>query len=199
MANTQQQDSSGIVGRGIVLFIVVAAIAAVVLFMIFGRRSQTLPEAKADPVVAVNVVQPGCPFPAVVNWGTLHNLAESLPSAPGWRIRYSAATALARRGSSELPFDVICEILNEDQQMRNHPVRLPSGKTVPDETKARIVILSALQSIQTWANSSREPVKALGAENPGVKQLVAAVEKLIDSQNRVIRTEAKKTRFVLPN
>src|SRR5262245_19560399 len=54
--------------------------------------------------------------------------SKAQPSPKGWEIRYNAALALARRGSTHLPFDVVREMLDENRQMANFRVQLHDGR-----------------------------------------------------------------------
>src|ERR1700736_1810414 len=88
-----KSDDSGLMRRGLLLLGLMTVLAVVVLYVALRRPDQ---EVRAEPP-----------------------LAAGLPSAPGWEIRYNATVALARRGSPQLPLGVLCEMLDEDRQMRN--------------------------------------------------------------------------------
>ena len=139
---------------------------------------------------------PAAGLPGSVSWAALGALGERLPSGRGWEIRYQAVEALARRGSERLPFDVLAEMLDEDLQMRNRPVRLKDGRVVPDESAARRTVLIGLKAVLEWHKHS-DAVRAVGADNPGLQRVYAAVERLTHSPNRVVQTEAENTRLTL--
>src|SRR5271170_5306195 len=94
--------------RGLLLFGLVAVIAAVVLLLLVRWPSQATGQAPPEGVT---------------------------PSSPGWEIRYQATVTLARRGSAKVPLDTLCEMLNENQQLRNC-VTLQNGKEVSNEGAA---------------------------------------------------------------
>ena len=101
-----QPDENGFVKRGFYLLGGMAALAAVVLFILLYR-----PEPRAQPF----------------------SLPKLPPKAsePGWRIRYNATVALLRRGSDALPWDVVLEMLDEPQQLKNCEITRPDGSVVP--------------------------------------------------------------------
>src|SRR5437660_12903415 len=56
------------------------------------------------------------------------------PSGPGWRIRYNATIALARRGSADTDVvDRLEEMLDESRQRANFRTELDSGQEIVDE------------------------------------------------------------------
>lgn len=190
-----KSEGSGLVHRGFLLLALVAAIAVTVWAILLRPREQPLPAARSrpEPLTALVVVPAGA-FPSSVGWGAVGELATMLPSRPGWDVRYNAAVALARHGTSELPFDVFVEMLDEEQQMRNRPTRLHDGRIVPDETAARRTVLQGLKAVSTW-HKNVTAVRA--ADSEGVRRLHAAVEKLTGSGNLVVKTEAEKVKLGL--
>ncbi len=185
------------VQRGLVLLALLAAIAVVVLMALFRSEPAAAPKPKssAEPLV-VALSGPGTAFPATLQWGSLPLLAEALPSAPGWDIRYNATTSLARLGSKNLPLDILCEMLDEELQMRNFRTQLADGKVVSDEAAARRTVLIGLKAVLDW---HRHPgvAQALGADHPGLKQLHAAVERLTRSDNVKVRADALNVHLTL--
>jgi len=109
------------------------------------------------------------------------------PSADAREIRYNAALALANRGSSRVKDDAaweaMGEMLDEERQLQNFQTPLGDGRSVPDETAARMTVISALRALQE-----------LHKKQPSVdlKDLKPAIEKLTQSSNATVRVEAKK-------
>jgi hypothetical protein len=193
-----QGANSGLTHRGLALLGVMAAVVVVVWATLFRQSRQTPPEATAKPDLPAALV---CPmigvFPASVPWSSVVRMDEMMPSAPGWGVRYNAVVALARRGSPDLPFDVLSEMLDEDRQMRNRRTRLQDGREVPNEAAARGIVLVALKVFAEW-HKHANAVKAAGPDNPGLKRVYAAVEKLTHSPNNVVRMEAANVKLSLP-
>src|SRR5688572_15212209 len=115
------QEDKGLVLRGILLLTFVSVIVAFVLVMIFWRpqpektRTEPLPEFAIASLVAPTMSG----FPSHVLWPTLGQLSQQLPSEPGWEVRYNAAATLARRGSANVPWPIMREMLDENLQLRN--------------------------------------------------------------------------------
>src|SRR5262249_10551821 len=93
--NMASDSESGFVKRGFYLLIGMILLAGVVLAILFGR-----PQGGTQPTETVD----------------LSGVSES---APGWRIRYSAAISLAKRHSTHVPWKSFEEMLDEKQQLRN--------------------------------------------------------------------------------
>lgn len=185
---------SGLMRRGLLLLAAMTALAGVVLFIALRRPAQDIPVERPHPEwLAVLGAMPQMAFPANVAWASLPPLATALPSAPGWEIRYNAALALARRGSAQLPLGLMREMLDEEQQMRNFRAVLADGRQVADETAARQTVLSALKALALWHHHATAGSVA-GRHNPALTEVYQAVDRLTQSTNLVIRTEAEKTR-----
>lgn len=109
------------------------------------------------------------------------------PSTEAREIRYNAALALANRGSprvkDDAAWEAITEMLDEEKQLRNFQTPLGDGRSVPDETAARMTVISALRSLQVL--HKKQPSLDL-------KELKPAIEKLTQSTNATVRAEAKK-------
>src|SRR5262245_45480754 len=126
-------SGSGLVGRGLMLLGVLLVVVYLFWTLLVRGPQQELPtETRRPEVVAALVVAPATAFPAAVPWPSLGKTAELLPSARGWKVRYNATITLARRGSPEVPFDILAEMLDESLQMRNFRARLQNGREVPD-------------------------------------------------------------------
>src|SRR5258708_5618344 len=119
-------EDKGLVLRGLILLGAIGVLVAGVLGFIFWRPHTSPPTLASPPehhIPTVIVPQIGA-FPSGLPWYALYQLGETMPSAPGWNIRYNAATTLCRRGSDSVPWHLIREMLDEKQQLRNHRVRL---------------------------------------------------------------------------
>src|SRR4051812_22944438 len=135
-------NDTGLWKRGILLFALVAIIAGVALWVALRRSG--LPTTDKEPLCRELLTQlvyfPAtaavAPFPANVNWSVLHQIAETAPSAKGWEIRYNATLTLARKGTADLPFETLCEMLNEHQQALNFSMCQKDGRLVVDEAAA---------------------------------------------------------------
>jgi hypothetical protein len=115
------------------------------------------------------------------------------PSAPagkasGWEIRYTAVIALARRGSDRIKdhFDTLADMLDEQQQRANCTLRTEGGQATVNEPAVTSNITGALKAIVELHR--RRPEMDLSTLDP-------AIEKLTQSSNPVIRTEATKTKL----
>jgi hypothetical protein len=116
-------------------------------------------------------------------------------SAPGWEVRYNAAAALARRGSDkaldESVRTALLEMLDEEQQLRNFPVKDEKGivrkdkdgRTQPDVAAAQLTVVSTLRALTELHR--RRPELDLSPFKP-------AVAKLTQSASLGVSTEAKK-------
>lgn len=109
------------------------------------------------------------------------------PTADAREIRYNAALALANRGSplvkEDAPWEAMTEMLDEEKQLTNFFTPLGDGRSAPDETAARMTVISALRSLQE-----------LHKKRPSLdlKELKPAIGKLTQSSNATVRVEAKK-------
>src|SRR5262249_23099931 len=109
-------SNAPLVRRGLLLLgIMTAIVIAVWAMLLRGRRKQS-PAEKRDPAPLASLI--GSPVSGLpgVSWAALGQVAQTLPSPPGWEVRYNAAIALARRGSTHVPFDLLAEMLDEDRQ-----------------------------------------------------------------------------------
>lgn len=189
---------AGLWQRGLLLFLFVAAIAGTALYVALYRPPAPPAEEhphQAEALVPL-LVSPQAIFPASITWAAVQQLHENLPSAPGWEIRYNATLALARRGSAQLPLEVLSEMLDEPKQMHNFRVRLQDGRNAPDETAARRTVLSALEAFVPWHKQMAEK-KKFGTANADLQHVYDAVRQLTQSSNLVLRTEAEKARQTL--
>jgi hypothetical protein len=116
--------------------------------------------------------------------------ARQFTKTPGLRIRYNAAIALARRGSSKTPIDLLGQMLDESEQLDQNRLRSrKDGHESADEATAYDSVSAALQA-----------VAELHRKNPSVNlaALDSAIDKLKDhSANMGVRKEAERTRAAL--
>ncbi len=129
-------------------------------------------------VVLISGCRQGKPLPVV----------DGPKSPPGWEVRYNAAAALARRGSlhalDEPVRQILLEMLDEEQQMRNFRGEV-EGRQVADPSSASLLVVTTLQALNE-----------LHRRHPDLdySPFFPAIDKLMESPNLVVRTEAKKTK-----
>lgn len=162
-----QSDENGFVKRGIFLLAGMTVLVAVVLSMILYKPAQPLPAQVKD-------------LPAQA-------------SAPGCLIRYNATVALLRRGSDNVPWPIVREMLDEKQQLKNSEFAHPeSGRTIPDESQARSFVITGLKAVAQWRRVRGEQGKP--AEIPDRTQFVAELDALAQSPIPELKIQAEKTR-----
>jgi hypothetical protein len=121
--------------------------------------------------------------------GDQNAAARQFTKTPGLRIRYNAAVALARRGSSRTPIDLLAEMLDESAQLEQHRLRFKKdGRETDDKPTAYDVVHTALAA-----------VAELHRKNPRVNlaALDTPIDKLRDSADASVRREAEATRKAL--
>ncbi|MCI0379089.1 MAG: hypothetical protein L0215_15885 [Gemmataceae bacterium] len=184
------QEDSGLVKRGLLLLGVMIALVVVVLIVMLRRNPSQAP-AESLPVEAyvVSLVRGDVAFPAGVHWANVFQFADQLPSSNGWDIRYTAASALARRGGDNVPWDVLAEMLDENRQMRNFRVQLKNGKVVADETAARTAVISGLRAIADWHRKNPNKKKT-----PELADVYAAVDRLAHSPIMEVKSQVENVR-----
>ncbi len=152
-----------------------------------------MPTSSPRPeLLATALIQTDAAFPANVAWLDIHQIGEAFPSSAGWRIRYNAATTLARRGSQNVPWAVLVEMLDEDRQMHNFrdsARRWP--RPSPNEAAARTTVLAALRATADW---HKKQARDRPTVSPELRQLYAAVDKLTSSPIMEIKSQAENTR-----
>ena len=100
-ASAPTSQDSGLVKRGLILLTILALVVIFVFTQLLPRAVKTVPAARQRPeLLATALLWPGSGFPGTVDWLDLYRIGEAYPSRLGWRIRYNAATTLARRGSA---------------------------------------------------------------------------------------------------
>src|SRR4051812_2735839 len=108
------QEDKGLILRGLGLLALIGVLVAVVLAILFWRTpvEHTRSDPPLEPVIGLIALPNVGGFPAGVAWPALAKLGETCPSAPGWDIRYNAAATLARRGSVNVPWGLLREMLD---------------------------------------------------------------------------------------
>jgi hypothetical protein len=188
------QEDKGLVFRGLALLAVIGVLVAVVLGFLLWRPNTPPPTLVAPPehqIPAMVLPNLGA-FPSGVAWYSISQLADTMPSAPGWEVRYNAATTLARRGSPSVPWELLREMLDEKQQLRNYRVRQADGRDVYDEAAARANMLSALRALAAWHEKRKADQKH---EIPSdLRDVYASVDKLAESPFVELKMQAEKAR-----
>ena len=187
------QEDKGLVMRGIFLLALIGALVTFVLALIFWRSPPPVHAVETPPefYVASLAAPTSLGFPAHVSWPSVYQLSQSLPSEPGWDVRYNAAATLARRGSANVPWPLIREMLDEKQQLRNQRVRLPDGRDVYDEVAARAFTISALRAVAAWHEMQAEGKRT--APSP-LLDIYTRVDELAQSPHAELKDQAQKTR-----
>jgi hypothetical protein len=187
------QEDRGLVLRGLLLLSGIIVLVAVVLGILFWRPHTPPPTIRSLPehqVPAIAVPHIG-EFPGNISWFAIYEAGQTMPSAPGWDIRYNAAGALARRGSDKVPWPILREMLDEKQQMRNNRVRV-EGRDVYDEAAARVTLISALKAIAAWHEKRKDqPNRDVP---PELRDIYPVVDALAKSEFVELRVQAEKTR-----
>src|SRR5438105_1456027 len=117
-------QESGMVQRGLLLLGLMLILVTVLGFILF-RAASVAPQVQA-------------------------HIEKRAASKDGWTVRYNASTTLARRGSKSLPCEVVAEMLDEEQQLRNYMVTAPDGTHTLDEQSARRTVFNTLKALQEW-------------------------------------------------
>jgi hypothetical protein len=174
-------QDKGLVVRGMLLLGMMLVLVSLVALVVF-RRPETpaANNSQQSGLVMAALPAPGLAFPGTVNWGGLAALTDKMPDGAGWNVRYNAVIALARAGSERLPLNVLCQMLDEDLQMRNFP---------GDEQSARHTVSNALKALVDW-HSQKEAVDKVGRDSPALRAAYTKVEHLTHSTNDALKQEA---------
>jgi hypothetical protein len=191
------QQDSGLWKRGLLLLALMAALAGLVLFTILRQPGQDEPAdaVRVEPAVLV-VGSPAAGLSGAFSWAGIYQVGDMLPSSKGWEVRYNATLALARRGSSRVPLDILREMLDEQKQMRNFRTTLKDGRDVADGAAARRTVVNALKAVRDW-HKHPEAVRAVGPDNPRLRMVYAAIDRLVEDPNPAVSAEARSTRLAL--
>jgi hypothetical protein len=144
---------------------------------------------KSLTIVAVLLVGAGCQQGRKPGAGAAPT-PTGRASPAGWEIRYNATVALARHGSDLVKdrFDVLDEMLDENQQLVNCRTVSKEGQEAFNQQAATGTVTNALKAIAELHR--RKPDLDLTPLQP-------AIDKLTQSSNPVLRTEADRTRLAL--
>jgi hypothetical protein len=185
-------QDQGLAKRGLFLLSIMLLLTTAVAFIALRPRgSETAPAQSRAELVALAVATPVASFPGNPNWAALGLLAGEMPSSPGWGVRYNAVIALCRTGSEKLPLDVVAEMLDENQQLRNFRVPLKDGALAVDEQAAYGSILQTMAALAKW-HQNAAAVQAVSPNNPELLRVYSAIDKLAQSNNPVLRDAAKE-------
>lgn len=187
------QEDKGLVLRGMLLLALIGVLVTFVLVIIFWNTPQprATSEPAADVLVPAVIMPSASTFPASVPWAAIYELSARAPSIPGWEVRYNAATTLARRGSSNVPWPHIREMLDEKQQMRNYRVRRADGREVVDEAAARANMISALRALAAWHEKKAGTKMDVSTE---LRDIYTVVDQLTASPFGELKIQAEKAR-----
>jgi HEAT repeat protein len=181
----------GLLVFGLMLVVLTAVWIGPRLLDLMRRGAQQAPvEKMLAEQLLTQLSVPGATFPSALNWPALAALDDALPSDDGWKVRYQATRALARRGSKAVRLDVLREMLDEERQLRNGRVQQSDGRIVTDEADARRRVLIGLKTVVEW-HKHTGAIAALGKAE--LESVYRAVEKLGQSDNIVVRKEAETT------
>lgn len=183
---------SGIVVRGIMLLTFMTLLVLGGYFLLVRRPAQTPPAPLVSPEKLIGSVMPRQnQFPSNIAWGELVQFSDALPDEPGWQVRYTAVRNLARRGSTQVPWNVFRQLLDEHRQMNNFRIKLNDGKVVADEATARQIIVSGLLALAEW-HKLQDPAKTPVPDD--LRQVYQAVDVLAQSPILELRTQAEKAK-----
>jgi hypothetical protein len=163
-APTRTPDDSGFVRRGFLMLAGMTILVGIVLAILFWKPAALPVTIPAD-------------LPAE-------------PSAPGWKVRYNAAIALARRGSAKTPWPILREMLDDGRQLRNftEPAADPKKEATPDEASARSTVLETLKAVAEWHKKQTGAIAA----SPEMQSVYAQVDRL--AEKPAYKEEANRTR-----
>jgi hypothetical protein len=187
------QEDKGLILRGLLLLTFIGALVTFVLgFMLWRQQPADVKTLTVAPenLVALVALPGASDYPAGVSWLAVQQMAETMPSAPGWEVRYNAAATLARRGSSEVPWQLIREMLDEPSQRRNYLVRHPDGRAVYDEAAARANMITALRALAAWHEKQKTADKTTIPAD--LQAIYAQVDRLTESPYVELKIQATK-------
>jgi hypothetical protein len=188
------QEDKGLVLRGLVLLAIIGCIVTFVLAILFWRSEPPVSTRQTPPehYVPLAIAPSLAPFPSNVSWAAVVQLCESVPSAPGFDVRYNAAVTLARRGSTATPWPLLREMLDEKVQLRNSRVTQPDGQDVYDEFAAHHKMTKALQAIAAWHEKRKADPNPVAPAD--LRELYAIVDRLAENAQGEVKIQAEKAR-----
>jgi hypothetical protein len=191
------QEDKALVMRGMFLLALIGGLVIFVMTIILWRDQRPPANAERAPefdVAALVAPADDGAAPRLAWLATYAQTCETLPSAPGWQIRYNAAATLARRGSAQVPWATFREMLDENRQRRNQAVRLPDGRTMPDDGGGRAFMIIALKALAAW--HEKQPSSHREAP-PELRELYPIVDTLAQSKHEDLKAQAEKARELL--
>jgi hypothetical protein len=188
------QEDKGLALRGLVLLAIIGCIVAFVLTVLFWRNEPPAAAKQTPPehYIPLTIAPSLAPFPSSVSWATVVQLAETLPSAPGFDVRYNAAITLARRGSTATPWPLLREMLDDKLQLRNSRVTQPDGQDVYDEFAASHKMTRALQAIAAWHEKHKADTNPLAP--PELRDIYPIVDQLAENAHGEVKKQAEDAR-----
>jgi hypothetical protein len=108
----------------------------------------------------------------------------SITRSPGSSIRFNAAIALARRGSTHVRLDLLKDMLDEHALSENFRIKLPDGREVADVEMVRTTLDGTLQAL-VELHHSRPDLDLSG--------LRSSLDTLAESTNLSLRGQAQQT------
>ena len=188
MAEQQTTSGRGFLIGALLLVLGLGAFGAYQVYTVWKAPTQAVAKADAPPEWLVPAAQtPLAAFPSNIAWGTLRHLGETLPSAPGFEIRYTATRVLAHRGSPKVPLDNLREMIDEERQMKNFRVVLKDGRVIPNQGEAWEVVLIGMKAIAEW-HKHAGAVKSASPED--LRKLYQSLEALKKSPSQTVSAQA---------
>lgn len=190
------ESDSGLMKRGILLFVFVGIIATAALYLALQpgqtppAASQTVGNQWTVPVAVMPVGQ----FPGGVQWMAVWQANQHMPSSRGWEVRYNATITMGRLGEKDLDLGILREMLDEKKQRLNFAVLTDDGKVVTDVRSANKTVLNALDAFLMWHKKNKENISK---DNADLDQVYEQIAELKNSENQVLRTEADKAAKIL--
>ena len=87
---------------------------------------------------------------------------------------------LLRRGSEQVPWSVVREMLDEKQQLKNSEFQRPDGRAVADEAQARAFVIASLKALVEWKRRLTEAGMNIG-DVKALSEIRADIEPLAKS------------------
>jgi hypothetical protein len=187
------QEDKGLVLRGLLLLTLIGVLVIGVLAILFWRTPEPVAATERPAEIFVpSVVLPGAgEFPSSIAWLAMYEMTRTMPSAPGFDVRYNAAATLARRGSAKTPWPLIREMLDEKRQRSNNRVRHPDGREVVDEANVREVMVAAVRAVAAWHEKQADKKTEVSSE---LREIYVIIDKLSESPFGELKIQADKAR-----
>ncbi len=118
--------------------------------------------------------------------------SQAMTTKKGFKVQANATIALARRGSPRVRLDLLEEMLDPERLSKLFVIRVSQrGKSTEDQPDEAIVVQTVISALKALVQLHRK--------RPEMKldRFVPLVEKLTESDNVAIRTEAEQTQMAL--